>query len=209
MCRVSDRKWLIYFFVSCFCVVFVCLFEVVNLFGVESSWADSGSRSRVNESRINPLYASWASHEPGTYIVIQSSVSTGRAKAKSVTKTTLIEKNAEEVILENQLSTIESGNKVAMPPSRFTIRALLAAPAPQAVSGDASAKIRREIVQVYGKIAVDCEVTDSSVSIAGLKTASTVWTNGEVPGLTVRSVSKTIGAVNSESELKLIAMELR
>jgi hypothetical protein len=128
-----------------------------------------------------PKHHPWASFKPGSWVKIRS---TSGAHV-SETKTTLLEKTADKVVLENELTTNGqvTRTKFDLPLAGYTN---------DVPPGVTVIKRGSETLTVAGKSLV-CEMLETEMDAGGAKIQSKTWSSDQVPGSLVKSVNTSSG----------------
>jgi hypothetical protein len=140
----------------------------------------------------------WASFKPGSYAKMRSTTMAGPTKVVSEMTQTLISLDANNAVVEMETKAMGQANK-----SRVNIP--LKAPAMTAAN-NAQAKpvaTTNETITVAGK-SIACKCVEVTSSTNGMNTTSRACSSEAVPGGAVRVVSKTTGAMKSETTSELI-----
>ena len=143
----------------------------------------------------------WAKFNKGSYAKLKSSTVMSIAGNKNTmtteSKTTLLDKTADKVVVETETSVMGTvqKNKVEIP--------LKAAAPAKPVANAPAPKIGSETITVAGK-SFSCKTYEIVTDVNGSKSTSKSWIAEEVPGGVVKTVISTKGAMNSETTMELV-----
>lgn len=132
----------------------------------------------------------WAGFNQGSWVEIKSTTLTETAGKREtnivVTKTTLLEKTAEKVVLENEMTVKgqRTKTKFDLPVKDYSD----AMP-----EGTAVLKTGSETITIAGK-SVTCETIEASMNLGGTKILIKRWSSRQVPGSLVKSITSTKGS---------------
>lgn len=127
----------------------------------------------------------WATFKPGDWVEIKSTTvmgATGKQQTSVVTtKTTLLEKSAEKVVLENAMTVSGETTKAKfdLPVKGYT---------EPGTAGMTVMKTGRETLVIAGK-SVTCETLEASMNVGGTLFLFKRWTSSQVPGLVVKTIT--------------------
>jgi len=129
----------------------------------------------------------WVSFNPGSWVIIKSSTLAGNKETNVVeTKITLLEKTADKVVLETEMT---AGGQTTKTKSDLPVKGYTGA-LPEGVK---VLKTGTGTIAIAGK-SVDCETMESSMDLGGTKVLSRTWTSAQVPGSLVKSVTTSDGS---------------
>jgi hypothetical protein len=144
------------------------------------------SKSAQRTTSIHP----WVSFNPGSWVEIKStSVTQTAGKEKTTvigTKITLLEKTADKVVLENEMTVDGDTTK-----TKFDLP--LKGYSDVEPEGMTVLKTGSETITIAGK-SVTCETMEASMNAGGTKILFKRWTSGQVPGSMVKSVTSSDGS---------------
>ncbi len=130
----------------------------------------------------------WAGFKPGSWVKIKSTTLTDVAGNKmstiTETKMTLLEKTADKVVLENEMTMMGQTTKTKF---EMPLTGPKAAATPPAKAGVVP-KLGSDTVTVAGK-SLACKTVEMEMETGGMKIQSKTWTSEQVPGALVKSVS--------------------
>jgi hypothetical protein len=162
----------------------------------------------------SPIYKHWAKFKPGAFSVVKTIRSAKGIKAEITATTTLKEVTPEKVVVELQIVTLGSEEKMEMVPRKQAY--------PARIEKDEARKMEdpkkgdkvenAEVLDVeQGK--EEIKVGDKKIKCKWLETRSKqddqtavtkVWTSDEVPGQVVKMVVTTKGGAEMTSETSLL-----
>lgn len=156
-----------------------------------------GPLSALAAAQVNPDYASWAQYGPGTTVTSrQTSKFPGFTSEVTIIRT-LIEKNAERVVIE--LKMVTNSDAPQLPPSRMEIKSQMQ---PQRGRGARPSNVEfkesEETVTIAGK-EYQAKVTEAIRKEASQTVTEKTWTSANFPGLTIKSTMRMEGGQNNET----------
>lgn len=132
----------------------------------------------------------WAGFNPGSWVEIKSTTVTETAGKKETnivgTKITLLEKTADKVVLENEMTAMGQTTK-----TKFDLP--LKGYSDAMPEGMTVLKTGSETMTIAGK-SVTCDTMAASMNAGGSKILINRWTSGQVPGSLVKSVTSSQGS---------------
>ncbi|MBI2688960.1 MAG: hypothetical protein HYX27_21875 [Acidobacteria bacterium] len=139
----------------------------------------------------------WASFKPGSYAKMKSTMMMGPTKMVSEITQTLISVDANNAVVEVETKAMGQTNKTKM---NIPLKA--------AATPGNTAQVKpvtpvNETIAVAGK-SLACKCIEMETTTNGSKTNSRVCTSEAVPGGAVKSVTKTSGAMKSETVSELV-----
>ncbi len=139
----------------------------------------------------------WASFKPGSYAKMKSTTQAGPTKMVSEMTQTLISVDANNAVVEIETKAMGQTNKSRVPMP-------LKAPATNATTAQAKpVATTNETITVAGK-ALACKCVEVETNTNGMKTLSKACSSEAVPGGAVKVVTKTTGAMKSETVSELV-----
>jgi len=138
----------------------------------------------------------WASFKPGSYAKMRSTTMAGPTKVVTEMTQTLISLDAVNAVVEMETKVMGQSNK-----TRVNIP--LKSPATVNNAPGKATVPTNETITVAGK-ALACKCVEVTSSSNGMNTSSRACTSEAVPGGAVKVVSKTTGAMKSETSSELI-----
>lgn len=139
----------------------------------------------------------WASFKPGSYAKMKSTMQTGPTKMTSEMTQTLVSLDANNAVVEIETKAMGQTNKSRVPMP-------LKAPAANATAAQAKpVATTNETITVAGK-ALACKCVEVETNSNGMKTLSKACSSEAVPGGAVKVVTKTTGAMKSETISELV-----
>jgi hypothetical protein len=146
----------------------------------------SPSKGAAKTEAIHP----WANFNPGSWVEITSTTVTVTAGKETTniigTKITLLEKQADKVTLENEMTAMGQKTK-----SKFDL--LLKDYSDDVPQGMTVLKTGRETITIAGKPVI-CDTKEISIDQGGSKTLFKRWTSVQVPGSLIKSISSSNGS---------------
>lgn len=139
----------------------------------------------------------WASFKPGSYAKMKSTTQAGPTKMVSETTQTLVSVDANNAVVEIETKAMGQTNKTRVP-----------MPLKAAATNNAAAQAKpvattNETITVAGK-ALACKCVEVETNTNGMKSLSKPCTSDAVPGGAVKVVTKTTGAMKSETVSELV-----
>ena len=159
----------------------------------------------------NPAYDSWASHKPGTMVVMKGGTEASGMKTEMEQTYTLKEVTPEKVTIEMKNSMMVMGNKTDMPATTMEIPsggAATPAPTPAPATPAADTKTSEETVTIDGKD-YKATCTETKMDQNGMKSDSKIWTSPDMPGMTVKMETKTEGQMASTTTMMVSKVEIK
>ena len=139
----------------------------------------------------------WASFKPGSYAKMKSTMQTGPTKMTSEMTQTLVSLDANNAVVEIETKAMGQTNKSRVPMP-------LKAPAANATAAQAKpVATTNETITVAGK-ALACKCVEVETNSNGMKTLSKACSSEAVPGGAAKVVTKTTGAMKSETVSELV-----
>jgi hypothetical protein len=166
--------------------------------------AGGGLPAKSETGKSEPAKASapkhpWGSFKPGSYAKLKTvsvmEIAGNKTKSETEMKQTLLEVTADEAIVEMEMSVAGTVQK-----TKTTIP--LKGPDGKASEGP-KPRTGSEEIKVGGK-SYACTWTEIESEAGGNKTVTRVWQSEDVPGHTVKSVSKTAGSMSLEATTELV-----
>jgi hypothetical protein len=152
----------------------------------------------------NPNYKTWASYKPGSWAKYTIVSDGGNFKTEMVMTMKLMEVTPEKVTLEYSNTMNVGGQKIDTPPQKSDIPAKT-----EKAAGDDKTKVDvttkdagQEDVAVGGK-SYKCKVQETTTKSPQGTATGKSWTSEEVPGGTVKAVTKMEGAAASTTTMTL------
>jgi hypothetical protein len=145
----------------------------------------ASSNPAVGDAAHHP----WASFNPGSWVKIRSSTTETASKKETnivETKITLLEKTADKVVLENEMTMMGQTTKT-------TFDLPLKGYSDAVPEGMTVLKTGSETITIAGK-SVTCETMEASMNAGGTKILFKNWTSRQVPGSLVKSVTPSNGS---------------
>lgn len=138
----------------------------------------------------------WASFKPGSYAKMKSTTQAGPTKMVSEMTQTLISVDANNAVVEIETKAMGQSNKSRVPmPLKAAANNTAAQAKPVATTN--------ETITVAGK-ALACKCVEVETNTNGTKTLVKSCTSEAVPGGAVKMVTKTTGAMKSETVSELV-----
>lgn len=134
----------------------------------------------------------WASFNTGSWVKMKSTTVMDMAGMKNTTvmetKMTMVEKTAEKVVIETEMTVMGNTTKTKADLSLKASADVTAAAKPAAAP-----KTGSDTITIGGK-ALSCKTTEMETDAGGMKILSKTWISEQVPGSLVKSVSTTKGS---------------
>lgn len=161
----------------------------------------------------NPMYDSWARHGVGTSVTQKGVTEMMGNKSEMEVTTTLLEKSPEKVVLETKTSMVAAGQKIDAGSTKVEILATAPVADPgqhqqHAEGAKPETKESEESVAVAGK-QYQAKVTETTMKQGEMTIWSKSWTSPEVPGMVLKTVSKTDGQMQSETTMELTDVTIK
>lgn len=138
----------------------------------------------------------WASFKPGSYAKMKSTTQAGPTKMVSEVTQTLVSVDANNAVVEIETKAMGQTNKTRVPmPLKAAATNTAAQAKPVATTN--------ETITVAGK-ALACKCVEVETNANGMKSLSKACTSDAVPGGAVKVVTKTTGAMKSETTSELV-----
>lgn len=155
----------------------------------------------------NPAYDSWAKHGVGSTVKLKGSTEAAGQKTEMEITQTLTEKTDEKVVIEVKNTMTMMGNKMDAPAQKMEIPAKApegqGTPAEEAKKAGFEVKESEESVTIAGK-EYKAKLIESKGKQNGMDIDAKVWTSEEVPGLMLKTVSSTTGAMASNTIVEVV-----
>ena len=155
----------------------------------------------------NPQYDSWAKHGVGSSVTIKGTTEAAGQKTEMEITQTMTEKTDEKVVVEVKNTMVVMGNKMDTPAQKIEIPAKAPAgqgtPSEEAKKAGFDVKESEETVTVAGK-EYAAKVIDTTGNQNGMDIVAKVWTSSDVPGLMLKTVSSTTGAMASNTSMEVV-----
>lgn len=155
----------------------------------------------------NPLYRHWAQYKPGTYSTMQTTSEAAGQKTQMSMTTKLVEVTTDKVVVEMRMEMVVAGRKIKQPPQKQEFAAKVSVLVNGQNKTDADVKRGKETLTIDGR-EVACEWVETNVEQHGMKTWTKSWTSQDVPGMTVKTLTKTAGPAKTTSEMKLVKFQI-
>lgn len=164
----------------------------------------SGPTGKTEPVKAEPAKSSvpkhpWGSFKPGSYATLKTvsvmEIAGNKSRSETEMKQTLLEVTDDEAVVEMEMAiagTIQK-TKTKIPLKGPDHKA---ADAPKPKTGS-------EEIKVGGK-SYACTWTEIESEAGGNKTVTRLWQSEDVPGFTVKSVSKTAGSMSMEATTELV-----
>jgi hypothetical protein len=137
----------------------------------------------------------WASFKPGSYAKLKSTTAAGPTKVTTDMTQTLVSVDASNAVVEMESKVMGQSNKTRMNvPLKSDSKANAQGKAPTPTN---------ETITVAGK-SIACKCYDVATDTNGMKSSSRTCTSEAVPGGVVKMVTKTTGAMKSETTMELV-----
>jgi hypothetical protein len=159
----------------------------------------------------NPMYRSWARYNVGTKITVRNTSEAMGQKTVTTIVTTLVEKKADSIVLENKMSMEVAGNKMDMPAQTMEIPAAMPEiPQTEEVADAPKPEIHEsdDTITIAGK-EYKAKKVESTAKTGGMTVQSTSWTSDNVPGMMLKSVSSVDGEFASSATMELIEVVIK
>jgi hypothetical protein len=165
-----------------------------------------GALTADAEMIANPEYANWSKFKVGTYVTLKTE-STNAGSTTTVTITSkLVDLNDEKAVLETSTTWSMPGMEPTTTQDKREVAAKFEKP-PAASPDDKTPKPEikegEETLEIAGR-KIKCKTVESKMEMQGMKITSKAWTSDEVPGMMVKSESKTEGAAEGTSKMTLV-----
>ena len=144
----------------------------------------------------NPEYKAWSKFNPGSYVVMKMTNETAGNKMEITTTTTLVEKTADKLVLEDKTSMVIGGNKIDNPGQKRDVPAKVKVEGTSEQKSDAKVTEGKESIELGGK-KVDCKVVEVQAETNGTKSHTKTWSSDEIPGGTAKQEVHSEGAMKS------------
>jgi hypothetical protein len=138
----------------------------------------------------------WASFKPGSYAKLRTTTVTGPTKIVSEMKQTLVSVDANQAVIETEMSAM---GQVTKTKSTIPLKAAAAAGTAQ---GKPVTPVK-ETITAAGK-SIACQCVDMTTEANGMKSTTHACTSESVPGGAVRLTMRMTGAMKSESVTELV-----
>eukprot|EP00456_Euglypha_rotunda_P031436 TRINITY_DN24459_c0_g1_i1.p1 TRINITY_DN24459_c0_g1~~TRINITY_DN24459_c0_g1_i1.p1 ORF type:complete len:166 (-),score=39.53 TRINITY_DN24459_c0_g1_i1:14-511(-) len=138
----------------------------------------------------------WASFKPGSYAKMKSTMQAGPTKMVTEMTQTLVSLDANNAVVEIETKAMGQANKTR---TNIPLKAAANGQAAQAKPISTT----NETITVAGK-ALACKCVEVETEANGMKSTSKACTSEAVPGGAVRVVTKTTGAMKSETVSELV-----
>lgn len=160
----------------------------------------------------NPAYDSWAKHGVGSSVKIKGTTEAAGQKTEMEVTQTLTEKTDEKVVIEVKNTMIMMGNKMDTPATKLEIPAK--SPAGQGTPSEEAKKAGFEVKESEEKVTVAgkeyaAKVIESTGKQNGMDIVAKVWTSTDMPGLMLKTVSTTSGAMASNTAMEVVEISAK
>lgn len=158
------------------------------------------------QAENNPAYDSWAKVGVGSTVTVKGFTEAAGQKTEMEIVQTLAEKSDEKVVVEIKNTMTMMGNKMDTPAQKIEIAAKKpegqGTPAEEAKKAGFEVKESEEKVTIGGK-EYAAKVIESTGKQNGMDINAKVWTSVDVPGLMLKTVSSTTGAMASNTSMEV------
>lgn len=156
----------------------------------------------------NPNYKMWSNFKPGSWARYNVVTDGGAFKSELVMTMKLVEVTPEKVVLETSSTINAGGQKIDTPAQKTEIPAKVEKKEGGNANADVTSKeVGEEDVAVSGK-SYKCKVQETTGKSAGGSFNGKTWSSEQVPGGTVKVMSKTEGATTSNTTMTLAECEV-
>jgi len=160
----------------------------------------------------SPQYDSWAKHGVGSSVKMKGITDSAGQKTEMEITQTLTEKTDEKVVVEVKNTMVVMGNKVDTPAEKIEIPAKAlegrGTPTEEAKKDGFEVKESEETVTVAGK-EYAAKVIHTTGNHDGMEIDSKFWTSTDVPGLILKTVSSTTGALASNTSVEVVEISAK
>lgn len=161
----------------------------------------------VADELDNPTYTNWAQFKPGAMVEYKSVSDVAGNKTETIIVYTLKEVTAEKAVVEMKTTMMMAGQKFEQPPMPLEHPAKVQnQPQPEGEQMKVEQKEGSESIDAAGQ-KWDCKWYETTSDQNGMKTTSRTWTNDDVPGTLVKSVTNVDGAMKMTTETVLVSVK--
>ncbi|HRK31870.1 MAG TPA: hypothetical protein PLD59_12390 [Tepidisphaeraceae bacterium] len=175
----------------------------VSCLAIGASWA---------RAENSPQYDSWAKHGVGSSVTIKGVTEAAGQKTEMEITQTLLEKSDEKVVVEIKNKMTMMGNTMDTPAQKLEIPAKApegqGTPVEEAKKAGFEVKESEENVTIAGKDYA-AKVIESTGNQNGMEIVAKVWTSTDVPGMMLKTVSSTTGAMASNTTMEVTAVDAK
>ncbi|HEU0124352.1 MAG TPA: hypothetical protein VFQ91_27730 [Bryobacteraceae bacterium] len=138
----------------------------------------------------------WGSFKAGSYAKLKTTMNAGPTKMVTEVTQTLVSVDANNAVVEMETKAMGQTSKTKVP---MPLKSTAPTTAPQGKPLTPT----NETITVAGK-AIACKCYDIETNANGMKSVTHSCTSESVPGAVVRSVTKSTGAMKSETVTELV-----
>ena len=147
------------------------------------------------ESIENPVYTSWSKYKPGTVLTMKSTSEFGGQKNISTMISALKEITADTISIKLVVVISAGGMEIKTPPQKIEVKKMTELPPgktkadydkPEGVLDQGTETVKIDGVDYKSKW------TKMKIDSNGTVTESKAWTSADIPGMVVKSESKSI-----------------
>lgn len=164
------------------------------------------SASLAEEMVESMAYTMWAKYKPGTAVTYKTMSKFGDYASEGTMEMKLVEVTPEKVVIEMTTSMMTGGQEMKMPPQKVEYPKMVKkAEGNDMNPAEKDGKVGEgeEEVTVAGKT-VKAKWYAYEIKQESGKTISRVWTSEDVPGMTVKNITKIEGRMSGESTMELV-----
>ena len=157
----------------------------------------------------NPEFASWSKFKKGTSITHKATTETGGATSEVLLTSTLVEVEADKVVIETTSVAKVNGMEFKSPPMKRELAKTITLPKgakkEDATVGKPSGTVEEgtETLKVSG-VEVKAKWYKFSAQVDKVKSEGKTWMSEEVPGMLVKTEVSTSGMFASKTKMELI-----
>jgi hypothetical protein len=160
----------------------------------------------------NPEFGTWSKCKAGTSVTLKTTTDAAGMKSELLMTNTLVEVGADKLVIETTNTIKVNGMEIKTPAQKREITKTIMVPKGVKKDDPANGKPKgtteegTETLKVAG-MEVKTKWYKAAVEVAGVKSETKHWVSDDVPGMVVKSVTTTTGAVNSTTTMELIEIK--
>jgi hypothetical protein len=160
----------------------------------------------------NPEFATWSNCKVGTSVTLRTITEAAGMKTELLVTNTLVEQGAEKVVVEVTTTIKTNGMEIKAPAQKRVVTKTIVLKKgdkkDDVFKGQAPGKTEEgtETLKVAG-LEVKAKWYKAANDLGGVKSETKHWVSDDVPGMVVKSVTTTTGAVNSTNTTELIEVK--
>ena len=164
----------------------------------------------AQETTEDPEFKSWSKFKKGASVTLKSTTDLGKTTVVTVITTTLVEVGEDKLVLETVATSTINGMEIKVPAMKRDVPKTVTTPKVDKKDDPKADKPKieegTETLKVAG-VEVKAKWYKATADVMGTKTESKTWTSDDIPGGTVKMVTKIMGA--NPATITLEAIEFK